>query len=610
MALSLVFNPISGVFDYVDSGNAVWGSPVATLADLQMITTDPPWTVRVVESVESAYVWNGSAWIFMNLVVSAPAGSTPNPDGYSIDAANTLTLQPGDATNPGILSNTAQTISGDKTITGNSVFSNNISTPGIFDPFGPAIDLTTGRATDSSGVPKINWVNGDLTDTANDVQINWTTSGVALPQLTANTVPYLNGSQILTSSAVTPTQLSYVDATSSIQTQLNAKVNNSEVGAANGVASLDSSGKIPAAQLPSTVFEYQGAWDPTTNTPTLTDLTGTTGYVYRVDAEAAGPIIGLSDPSMINFQVGNLIIYSGTAWQQVASADGVVSVNGAQGSVIVNAINQLTGDVAAGPATQSQSVASTIQPNVVTNSKLAQMTAATVKANTTGATANASDVALGTVTEAVSAVLTLTGWTHATIGSPTIEVTESSTASSGFLTSSDWNTFNNKQNALTLGNLTDAGTDGIVVTGGTNAVVGSGTSIAQAQASASQNGYLSSTDWSTFNGKPIPNAGDINPSTFAITNNQASATNVTGLVFTTHMAQVTYSVAISASSNLYEAGTILLCNMNGSWQITQQTVGNSSGIIFTVTNAGQIQYKSNNYTGFTAGTIYFRAITL
>lgn len=53
----------------------------------------------------------------------------------------------------------------------------------------------------------------------------------------------------------------------------------------------------------------------------------------------------------------------------------------------------------------------------------------------------------------------------------------------------------------TTGNLTDAGTDGIVVTSGTGAVLGSGTSLAQHVADTTHNGYLSSTDWNTFNGK-------------------------------------------------------------------------------------------------------------
>lgn len=63
------------------------------------------------------------------------------------------------------------------------------------------------------------------------------------------------------------------------------------------------------------------------------------------------------------------------------------------------------------------------------------------------------------------------------------------------------NALNAKQNTLTLGNLSDAGTDGITVTGGTGAVVGSGTSFSQHIADSTHNGYLGSSDWSLFNGK-------------------------------------------------------------------------------------------------------------
>ncbi len=57
--------------------------------------------------------------------------------------------------------------------------------------------------------------------------------------------------------------------------------------------------------------------------------------------------------------------------------------------------------------------------------------------------------------------------------------------------------------AYTGGNFTDStsGADGITITGGTGSVIGSGTSIAQQVATTSQNGYLASTDWNTFNSK-------------------------------------------------------------------------------------------------------------
>lgn len=77
----------------------------------------------------------------------------------------------------------------------------------------------------------------------------------------------------------------------------------------------------------------------------------------------------------------------------------------------------------------------------------------------------------------------------------------SSASQTGALSSTDWSTFNNKQNALVIGDISDAGTDGIVVTGGTGAIIGSGVTLAQHVSDASHNGYLSSTDWSTFSAK-------------------------------------------------------------------------------------------------------------
>lgn len=51
------------------------------------------------------------------------------------------------------------------------------------------------------------------------------------------------------------------------------------------------------------------------------------------------------------------------------------------------------------------------------------------------------------------------------------------------------------------GNLSETGSSILTVTGGTNAVVGSGTTIQVQKADATHSGYLSAADWNTFNNK-------------------------------------------------------------------------------------------------------------
>ncbi len=55
--------------------------------------------------------------------------------------------------------------------------------------------------------------------------------------------------------------------------------------------------------------------------------------------------------------------------------------------------------------------------------------------------------------------------------------------------------------AITTGDLTEATSSVLTITGGTDSVVGSGVTIQVKQATSGQAGYLSSTDWSTFNSK-------------------------------------------------------------------------------------------------------------
>jgi hypothetical protein len=78
----------------------------------------------------------------------------------------------------------------------------------------------------------------------------------------------------------------------------------------------------------------------------------------------------------------------------------------------------------------------------------------------------------GNLAESVSSVLTITSGNGAVLGTgTTIQIKQANTSQSGYLSNTDWNTFNNKQSTLTFGNLTSSD---ISVSGGTGAVKGTG----------------------------------------------------------------------------------------------------------------------------------------
>jgi trimeric autotransporter adhesin len=83
----------------------------------------------------------------------------------------------------------------------------------------------------------------------------------------------------------------------------------------------------------------------------------------------------------------------------------------------------------------------------------------------------------------------------------TFNLPTASATNRGALSFTDWTTFNSKEPALTKGNLTEATSAVLTITGGTGAVIGTGTTIQVAQAGSSSSGYLSSTDWTAFNEK-------------------------------------------------------------------------------------------------------------
>ena len=128
---------------------------------------------------------------------------------------------------------------------------------------------------------------------------------------------------------ITGAQLAASDVTTALTY---TPVNANQLGVASGVATLDSTAKLTASQLPSSVvggMNYQGTWNASTNSPTLTSSTGTKGYFYKVSTAGSTTLDGISI-----WNVGDSAVFDGSTWDKIDGiTNEVISVNGLAGAV-------------------------------------------------------------------------------------------------------------------------------------------------------------------------------------------------------------------------------------------------------------------------------------
>jgi hypothetical protein len=370
-----------------------------------------------------------------------------------------------------------------------------------------------------------------------------------------------------------------------------------DAGVANGVATLDGSATVPISQLPAAVLgavSYQGTWNASTNTPTLASGVGTKGYYYVVSVAGSTNLDGITD-----WKIGDWAIYNGSAWQKIDNTDAVQSVNGYTGAVVLNAsdvgavpytgataavdlnaktltnvsrlginstavpdillraygdnnstsrmairgysndansssmrVAKFRGTFAAPQAPQSgdslgkfelagygttsssgypqASIEGLATENwgatargakavikVTPNTTINQVTALTINQDSTAVFANTVTANSVLLTGNLGTVTGVTG-TAPVVSSggttPAISMAAATASADGYLTSADWTTFNGKQPAGTYVTSVSA-TAPITSSGGVTP------NLAMAAATASVNGYLTSTDWATFNAK-------------------------------------------------------------------------------------------------------------
>jgi len=264
-----------------------------------------------------------------------------------------------------------------------------------------AVTLQSSDVTGALGYTPIGTLvaSGDVSGTSSGNTITLTLATVNANVGTFNTIT-VNSKGLVTSASNT----SYV--------------NTNQLGVANGVATLNSSGQLTASQLPSAItgaLVYQGTWNAATNTPTLTSGTGTKGYYYKVSVAGGTNLDGLN-----TWYVGDTAVFDGTTWDKIDGiANEVVSVNGFTGNVVLTVSNISGAAPLASPAFTGTPTAPT--PSLTDNSTDIATTAYVKGQNYVQGPILASGDASGTsVGNAITLTLATVNSTVGTFGTATI----------------------------------------------------------------------------------------------------------------------------------------------------------------------------------------------
>lgn len=208
----------------------------------------------------------------------------------------------------------------------------------------------------------------------------------------------------------------------------------------------------------------------------------------------------------------------------------------------------------------------------------------------------------------------ITGTAPISVTNGVVSINQSGPSTDGYLSSADWNTFNAKQSTLTLGNLTSSD---ITVTGGSGAVVGSGTSMTLATVNTNVGTFGSSTAIPviTVNGKGLVTAVTTDavfiPSGALSFIGDVTGTGNTGSDTTLTLATVNSNVGAYGSSTSVPTITV---NAKGLVTAASQTAiptssGSTTGLLtstdWTTFNAKQAQLNGTGFVKVNGTTVTY-----
>ena len=127
------------------------------------------------------------------------------------------------------------------------------------------------------------------------------------------------------------TSQAVLDTLASLQTQINNLIP-SQTG--NAGKFLTTNGSALSWSSVAGGLSYQGTWNASTNTPTLTSSVGVNGYYYIVATAGSTNLNGITD-----WQIGDWLMFNGSVWQKIDQSNLVTSVNGQTGAVSLTTTN-------------------------------------------------------------------------------------------------------------------------------------------------------------------------------------------------------------------------------------------------------------------------------
>ena len=237
--------------------------------------------------------------------------------------------------------------------------------------------------------------------------------------------------------------------------------------------------------------------------PTAGGIAYGTGPALEVSAAgSSGQVLtsaGAATPTWTTPTTGTVTAVS------VVSANGLAGTSSGGATPALTLSTTVTGVVKGNGTALSAATAATdyVAPSAYASANGLTMATARLLGRTTASTGAAEEISVaggltlsaGTLTGASGTVTSVTG-TSPVVSSggatPAISMPAATTSVNGYLTSTDWTTFNNKGSG-TVTSVT--GTAPVVSSGGATPA------ISMAAATTSVNGYLTSTDWTTFNNK-------------------------------------------------------------------------------------------------------------